>query len=248
MLQKIENAYLAILRVVIILIAGLLLAGVGFYGLNSFKGFAEPKPDTQPPQVSGEDITHKMTASPAGQKSPEGESEQAAPQPAVDANQPHYARAAGFIISFVAKQSNNGEVLDKSGIEKFIKEHADAQPTPELVTAFAKGFADAIEATLTTPSVALLASQSSAIAVVSNALDAYTEVFNQQVEDKEANYIAAQQKHQEDKAEAMQSLYIAAGAFGAFLLIIFLSIFIRIERNLRHLEGKTLVYANALKP
>jgi hypothetical protein len=40
-LQKIENFYLAILRIVVIGVAGILLAAVAFFGLNSF-GVASP--------------------------------------------------------------------------------------------------------------------------------------------------------------------------------------------------------------
>ncbi len=46
----------------------------------------------------------------------------------------------------------------------------------------------------------------------------------------------ARQGHLQDKADAARNLYFALAAFGLFLLIVFLSIFIRIERNLRHLE------------
>lgn len=251
MLQKIENAYLAILRVVIILIAGLLLAGVGYYGLNSFKGFSEPKMDNQPPKVSDKDLIGGLIAKPStseGQTSTNEARADNTEQPKSDDNQIYYTRAAAAIANFVAVHSNGQKSLNKEQVAKIIKEQAESNTSPELVTAYASGFAEAVEGALAAPSVAMLADQSSAIEVVDNALKSFNAQFDKQLAEKEARYAAGQQKHQKDQAEAMQSLYIAAGAFGAFLLIIFLSIFIRIERNLRHLEGKTLVYANALKP
>lgn len=44
------------------------------------------------------------------------------------------------------------------------------------------------------------------------------------------------------KQNAMQSLYMAGGTFGAFLLLALLAIIVRVERNLRplaHLADKT---------
>jgi hypothetical protein len=48
-----------------------------------------------------------------------------------------------------------------------------------------------------------------------------------------------QQEYVDKKTDGMQSLYIAAGAFGAFLMIAFLSIIIKIERDVRHLETRS---------
>lgn len=53
-LQKIENIYLAILGVAVIVIAGLLLAPVVIYGLNSFQGFSQFIPDAQPLVVTSD--------------------------------------------------------------------------------------------------------------------------------------------------------------------------------------------------
>lgn len=250
MLQKIENAYLAILRVVVILTAGVLLAGVVIYGLKSFQGFYEPKQDPKPPQVSSKELTTQLTAKPSGQDIQTNESEtteESAPRETPGENNQYYARASDVIVNFVAKQSDNQESVIKSKVEEVIRGNAESQSTPELVTAYAKGFAEAIDGTLATPSIAILARQSSATEVVINALSAYNESFHKQLAENEAKYAEEQQKHLEKKADSMMSLYIAAGAFGMFLMVVFLSIFIRIERHLRNLDGVSLMPTNASK-
>jgi hypothetical protein len=42
----------------------------------------------------------------------------------------------------------------------------------------------------------------------------------------------------ETKANAMTRMYIAGGMFGTFLLVIFLTIAIRIERNMREIAAR----------
>ena len=67
-------------------------------------------------------------------------------------------------------------------------------------------------------------------------VDAFSKLFDEQIQKANIENAAAQREYVEKKAAGMQSIYLAGGAFGAFLMIVFLSIAIRIERNLRHLE------------
>jgi hypothetical protein len=81
------------------------------------------------------------------------------------------------------------------------------------------------------------AETSSALAIVNRALDLYSADFERQLEQSRRELTEAQQEHLQNKAEAASNLYLAMASFGLFLCIVFLSIFIRIERNLRHLES-----------
>jgi hypothetical protein len=74
--------------------------------------------------------------------------------------------------------------------------------------------------------------------VINNALNLFTQKFHEQIQKENAEFAAKKEEYIAKKAEGMQSLYVAAGAFTAFLMIVFLSIIIRIERNLRHLENR----------
>lgn len=236
MLQKIENAYLAILRLAVIVIAGLLLVAVVIQGLNSIKAIRmEPETAKAAPTVSGQeliaDVAKKATAE--GEEPSEADTSTAA-----DPNQAHFDRTAKAIASFVAKHSTTGESVDVAQVADVIKSKAAELEDAGHTAAYAKGLADLIEKTLASPSVIKAAQTTSAIHVVDVAIDTYGEKFNAQIEAVNAQNEKKLEEYTEKKAEGMQSLYVAVGAFFAFLTIIFLSVIIRIERNLRHLENK----------
>jgi len=236
MLQKIENVYLMILRVVVIVIAGLLLVTVVILGLNSFKALQpEPKATNQTPQVSEQEIIKGITSKPASVQEPSS-SNAAAEQ--VDPNKIYYERAATAIGTFVAKYSGGMESAERTQVIAITRNHALEQGDPELVAAYAKNFAETIEKTLANPAVISAARSSSTINVVNKALNLFTQDFRRQVAKKAAEDEEKKLEYLQKKADGTQSLYMAAGSFGAFLLIVFLSIFIKIERNLRNIQVK----------
>ncbi len=242
MLQKLENAYLAILRFVVIAVAGILLVAVVIQGLNSFKAIQlEPEAKKITPNVSAQELINGLTEKPVV---PQSEyHEDAGNTNTIDPNAAFYERAANAISAFVSKYSGGAEGVDKSQVIQITKGKAESLNDKKLVSAYAKGFAESIEKTLTDPSVIKAAQTTSTLVVINKAFDIYTQKFNEQIEKENQELAAKQQEYIEKKAEGMQSLYVAAGAFVAFLMIVFLSIIIRIERNLRHLENKPVVTA-----
>lgn len=64
----------------------------------------------------------------------------------------------------------------------------------------------------------------------------YAAQFQRQLAELKAKEAERQLAQAEKKAEATMKLYMAGGAFGLLLLVVTLSIFIRIERNLRPLD------------
>ena len=118
-----------------------------------------------------------------------------------------------------------------------LKEQSADLKDPHYEAAYVKGLAETLEQTLSSPAVLKTASPEEPFRVVDKVLDGYKERFNGQIETVEAKNAEAQQKYLGEKAESQMSLYYAAAAFGAFLLIVFLSITIKIERNLRLLEN-----------
>lgn len=237
MLQKLENAYLAILRFVVLIVAGLLLVGVVLMGVNALKAVkSEPVVTKTTPQVSDQEMIKAITSKPsAATPSNPGQGE-GAHLTQVDPNSAYYDRVANVIVSFVTKNSGGTDSVERGQVITITKARAEAQKDPELIAAFAKNFAEVTEKSLGDQSVVNTARHTSALDVVNNALNTFTEKFNKQVEAANAEKERKQQEYLNDKAEGMQSLYYAAGAFGAFLMIVFLSIIIRIERNLRNLE------------
>ncbi len=240
MLQKLENAYLAILRFVVIFVAGILLVAVVILGFNSLKAIMpEPKIELTP-KVSEEDII-KGIINPTGiaqNQTPSAANE--IKQEQTDNNLAAYDRAATTIVQFVQNNTGGKLILEKSRVIAFIKESAnkEAQGNPKLVTTFATNFADSIEKTLKDKSVIEAAKKSTPGSVVEKAFYIYTVNFKQQIENQNNENQIKQQDYLLNKSKGIASLQIAAGAFGAFLLIVFLSVIIKIERNLRPAENK----------
>lgn len=242
MLQKLENAYLAILRFVVIAVAGVLLVAVTILGFNSFKAIQfEPEAKEITPQVSEQELIKGITEKPAA---PQNEPHEGAGETnKIDPNAALYERASNVIAAFVTKYSGGAESVEKAQVVEITKERAESLNDPKLVAAFAKGFAESIEKTLVDPSVIRTAQTTSTLDVINKALNIFTQNFHGQIEKENAQFAAKQQEYIAKKAEGMESLYVAAGAFVAFLMIVFLSIIIRIERNLRHLENRPVATA-----
>ena len=237
MLQKLENAFLQILRVVVIVVAALLLVGVFILGLNSFEMLqAEPEPAKNIPQVSEQDLIKNVTDQPV-----DGAQSVAPPANAgsVDPNKSYYDRSGLAIKNFIEKQSNGTIQIDQQAISDIVKKRAQSEETPELVAAYAKNLAESIDKILANPAIINAARSSSSTDVVDKIIDEFTSEFDQKVAQQKADFEAKQQKYLEKKSEGMQSLYMAGGLFGSFLLVVFLSIFIKIERNLRGVELKS---------
>ena len=243
MLQKLENTYLAILRFLVIAVASVLLVAVVILGFNSFKAIQfEPVAKEITPQVSEQELIKGIIEKPISQATEPVDGKSDTPA-ATDPNMAFYERAANAVVTFVSNHPDKGESVEKANVIEITKKRANSLYDPKLVSAFAKGFADSIEKTLADKSVNNAAQSTSPLDVVNKALNLFTQKFNAQIEKANAEHAAKQREYVEKKADGMQSLYVAAGAFVAFLLIVFLSIIIRIERNLRHLENKSAIAA-----
>lgn len=242
MLQKLENAYLAILRFVVIAVAGVLLVAVVILGFNSVKAIQfEPEERKITPTVSDQELINGITEKPATPKSEHHED--AGDTNKADPNAAFYERASNAIVSFVTKYSGGAEKVEKAQVIAITKKRTESLDDPKLVVAFAKGFAETIEKTLADPSVIKTAQATSTLSVANKALNLFEQKFHERIEKENAQFAAKQKEYIAKKAEGMQSLYVAAGAFLAFLMIVFLSIIIRIERNLRHLESRPVATA-----
>ncbi|MES2153181.1 MAG: hypothetical protein V4508_25660 [Pseudomonadota bacterium] len=230
MLQHLENIYLAILRSVIIIAAGLLLGFAIIFGLGALKlALSEPQPALTVPAVADSVLTAKLAAAPV-----------AAPAAIVDSgsgvNDAAYARAAKTVANFIDANSAAGAPASQERIGAVLKAKAQAQGEPLLVSAFANNLADALAKTLSDPAVIAAAKSATAADIVNRALDEFSAEFKLQRERGATANLLRQNEFMQRKAEGKQNLYLACGALGAFLLMVFLSMLIKIERNLRYLE------------
>ena len=236
MLGKLENVYLAILRFVVIVIASVFLMAFLILGFSALKTMPSKLvlPEVTP-EVSAQDLIKGITEQPAASEGEPQKKPEETKKP--DTNAVFYTRAVNVIATFVTKNSDGTLNIDKDKVTVTIKQLAEAEKEPRIIAAFAKNFSESIEKTLADPSVIKVAKDTSPLDVVNKIISLFVKNFDEQIRDENIGMAADQQEHDARKAAAMQSLYIAAGAFGIFLVIVFLSIIIKIERNLRYLEN-----------
>jgi hypothetical protein len=229
MIQKLENFYLATLRFVVILVATLLLIGVVLLGIRSFDGLSSPpKPVELKPSVSQADLKSAILKSAQGDITPDTVATASS-----DPNQGYYNRVGTAIKRFADKQYPGVYTIDPSRIATMVKEKADTYPSADLTAAYAKNLAENVDALLADPQLVAHARKNELGPVVDRMFNAFAEEFDRQVKETNDRNEELQAEYLSRKAEAQQNLYVAAGTFGVFLLIVFLSIIIRIERNLR---------------
>lgn len=259
-IQKLENSYLGILRVVVIagasllLIASLALAGWSVQGV-----LPSPEPKTDAVTVDPRDVLKQVAPE-------EMKSAQSSVQPAssnagvkmtnaaqIAASEKLYAMAAAFIGKF----SGNVQTINRNGFFEYLDTRLNQYDSDEIRAQYLLGLASAMDASFKSLRVNAIAGSpmpassdteadaspvpqvnDKPINMVSSVIGSYTEQFNKKLEAARTRQQASLARMQAEKADAMMQLYVAAGLFGLFLLVVFLSVLIRIERNLREIAGK----------
>lgn len=236
MIEKVENAYLAILRAVVIAASGIMLIAALLFGASAMTGFWGGVDERiAVPDVDQDEVLAAVTAPPAEDVPRRESSPQDGRATPVDPNQKHYEAAAAAIVSFVTRLSGNNRPLSERAIADVIKQRAESFDEDHLTQAYARGFARAIDGMLKDRRIQERATNSTPVEVVNELLNAYTQAFREQVTAEEERIAKEQDKAMERQAAAIRFLTAAGVCFGIFLAIVFLSIFIKIEVNLRNL-------------
>ncbi|HEU4983434.1 MAG TPA: hypothetical protein VFT88_12195 [Acidobacteriaceae bacterium] len=239
MLQRLENVYLMLLRIAVILAASLLLIGAGVCIFRSANSFLKSGRTTtpQPIHISAQKLLPEILET--KRNSAEGQPTSGTPvAPSVDSNQIYYDRAATIVSSFIDKYTHGTQTISKEKLEEMIKKQAQSQDDPNLEKVYAQNFSTYISKVLTNRDITVLASYSSpdqVFQILGKAIGAFDTDFTKQVTKQQAERDTERQEAIAEKAEGLQLIYIAAGCLGTFLLVVFLFIFIRIERSLRNL-------------
>jgi len=252
-LQKLETTYLAILRFVVIVISGLLLAATLILSVTALVNLRDgAKSGQSTPKVTPDQIVTELTKTQAKPGAPITRPSAQATQTPVDPNHAEYERAANIIMPFVSKYGR-GEEVPRDAVIRVVKNRVETQPTPELIKACASGLPGILEKVLLDKEVVELVSRPvwsesnddlqqhdmtvgrSPVWVANMVLDQYFAMFKQQVDQAMVDEEIERSGQAIRKEQAMQNLYMAAAAFGAFLLLALLAIIVRVERNLRPL-------------
>jgi hypothetical protein len=279
-LKRVEEAYLEVLRFIIIAAASLLLIGavvVAGLAASNWSQHAGSEEQASAP-ITPEDVTNKVVAAksdaaPATGKPVLAESTIKAQ---VDPNQPFHERTATAIVNFVTKYGKGVETLDKASVLEVTHSKTQLYNDAAVAADFAQGLAITMEKSLTDPKIIKLVElppvpvatkpatsasmpsteteeviegaveqpvtrpfKESPIGIVNEVLKTYERLFAEKTERKAQEKAQAELDEVTRKATAMTQIYIAGGAFGAFLMLVFISIVVKIERNLRVLGPVT---------
>jgi hypothetical protein len=166
-------------------------------------------------------------------------------------------KVAEALSKFVSEQSAGSVSLKTEKVREIIRSDAQSQSTAQLKAEYLIALAATVEKALTHPSVlsliksppaAGLAStetaaasekQHPAVRLVVDLLGKFNQSFNAAVEAQARETQQARLDQEKAKGGAVTSFYTAGASFCAFLLIVFLSVFLKVERNLRSLSIQT---------
>lgn len=229
MLQKLEDFYLAILRFVVILVAGVLLVTVVLLAVRSVDALSPPpEPTKATPTVSQSAL--KKTVLTVDNAQP-GTTASAGTE--ADPNQSYYNHVGASIKTFFDTHFAGQYNINPNGLADFVKERASAYESDEIKSAYAKNLSENIDALLADKDLIAYAKSNEPGPTIDRIVNSFTEEFNRQITETESENQEKQDAYLAAKAQSQRNLYMAVSAFGIFLLIVFLSIIIRIERNLR---------------
>lgn len=244
MLKNLENIYLNILRVVVIVASGLLLVAAILSAISALGGLmGPPKPSDDLPELEYRPLIDQVKttleekrAKPTPESGDETNQEE---YPAAELPDPHQAyvdRVVKAWADFVTKTGTDGRSVDIQKAGKWIWDMANRLEDLTAREAYLVGLAEFFEKSLAEEAIINEASATDPFSVVQVVIESYNQDFSAQLDATETENAEKMAEYETDKAESQQAIYVAGATFLAFLLIVFLSIFIRIERNLRCIE------------
>ncbi len=242
--NKLENAFLGILRVVILIVLAVsLLAAVGF-GIYGAKDLGAAPAAYQPEKVDNKALLQEL------RKSLEASPESSAPaQPAAskpgapkaenkaleDEINKQFKSVSDFLAQF-QKNLNNPEAF-KSGLRKRALTLAIDPQSEASVLDYAKGQTEFFTLALGDAEIIATLKKKDDEDLLgkyfTTAVEIYPEFFEKQREKRKEFEAEEAERVAAAKGGAMLKLYVAAGLFGAFLLISLILVLVKIERNLR---------------
>lgn len=241
-LQKLEQLYNGLIRLVTVLLT-LALLGVAFNAVLDWRrATAEPVPKVdlaqaaKAPKVSTEDVVTSVVANQTGKETI-----------AIGSNDPNRAafdRMSKAIHAFAQKHEVSAEDEDLPGQIEAIFYKVRAQDTDTLKAIYANGLADTLEQSLADPRINRLlqpgGDEPTAItpmALVGDVIDQYSTAFANQHASTATDSTDAEEAQKKQQEAAWRSLARAGGPLLLAILVLQLLTFGRIERNTREWVG-----------
>lgn len=252
MLQQIENACLGILRVTVIITAGILLLSALIFGASSLRGMlTDPTAEARAIEVSASQVLGKVKAPGANQGDrvarPEASRQELedSSSAAADPNKADYDRTVQAFSSIVKIVSGNEYSLDANRSYEMVSNRANGFKDPKIVADFARGQADMAEQALADSSFLADAKNRNVVETIDDLLNTYLASFKAALEEERLRRSNEEAKRRARMAAAPGNLTFAAASFALALISMFLLIFIKMERSLRNLEKESRQEANS---
>lgn len=245
MLQKLENAYLAILRFFVIFAAGMSLIAVVLFCGMALKGyFAEPKYLAINPVVSENDLINIYAYKNEDKQEPahaesktQIQSQDEEEEIEKDPNDIFYEKIATSVQNYANATREVGEInIDSEIVRNIAKKRAEKFDEYDLTSHYAENFSIAIEKILSNPGVIESGKKGDPIKIINGVFNSFESNYESEIQRIKRVNIAQENEVRNEKDSILTNLYIAGGTFCSFLIIVFFSIIIKIERNLRDIK------------
>lgn len=242
--NKLENVFLAILRVVILIVLALsLLASValGVWAVKDMGASASPyKPEAVDNKALMQELKKSLESSPApSEPAPQKSNAPKAPKAENKALEEELGKQVKTVSDFLSKFDKNLSDAEafKSGLRKKATTLALEPGSEASVLAYAKGQTDLFSLALADPEIVAILKKKDDDETFGNYFNAAVEIypgfFERQRESRKEFEAQEGARVMGAKAGAMMKLSIAGGMFGTFLLISLILVLVKIERNLR---------------
>lgn len=238
-LNKVENIYLTILRLVVITVATIALALSLFLGVSSaFKLGAEPKDDAAISSINSLTLDGFISSqSPKDSNASKVEDIKKTESSEVSSDLDTAVKNTSKYVNDVFGGEQSPEVT-----RLHLVDFANGQLSEKYRGKYFKSaneFSSQLLSKITDQRAIVAAyranknTQPNGFININDAWKWHDSSFINLVRKNESDMDKTHEKYALAKASAIQDLYIAAGSFASFLLVVFLFIIIKIERNLR---------------
>jgi hypothetical protein len=241
--NKLENVFLAILRVVILVVLALSLVAAVALGVWAVKDMgASPTPyksEAVDNKALIQELKKSLESAPAAsQPAPQKSNSSKGGKAENKALEEELGKQLKVVSDFLSKFEKN--LNNPDGFKADLRKKANTlalEPQSEAsVLAYAKGQTDLFSLALADPEIIAILKKKDDDAFgnyFSAAVDIYPDFFERQAESRKEFEAEESARVLGAKAGAMMKLSIAGGMFGTFLLISLILVLVKIERNLR---------------